>query len=355
MSTVSWHLDYLDSLRSIAVLGVVLIHSHMMLGYTIPLSPVLAAIIDSGGYGVGLFFIVSAFTLFLSHDNRKDEASPTRSFFIRRFFRLAPMLYIAILLEHILLPRYGGGSKEMLLAALFIGGLHPTTIHAGALGGWSVADEALFYLCLPLLFWAIKSLKAALVWLTISLPIAFVVSHLLARAYPQYDGYGYFRLFWFVGQFPIFLMGIVAYFIWKRSSKDNKGASLALLAGVGVCYVLLLPFTARNFYQVGLVYAILLLSVALHPWRILVNPVTRFLGRISYSIYLLHFYPCYLLHRWNVSFPVVVIGTLWVSIPAAYLTWKFIEEPGIALGRRVIKRSESKSMREIECLTTQEF
>jgi peptidoglycan/LPS O-acetylase OafA/YrhL len=40
---------------------------------------------------------VSAFTLFLSHDNRKSECNPTMNFFIRRFFRLAPMLYIGIL------------------------------------------------------------------------------------------------------------------------------------------------------------------------------------------------------------------------------------------------------------------
>ena len=339
ISTARWHLDYLDSLRGIAVLGVVLIHSHTLVGHTAPLPRACAYFVDSGARGVGLFFIASAFTLFLSHDNRKSECNPTMNFFIRRFFRLAPMLYIAILV----VPFYVSESPRiMLLSALFLNGLHPNTIYTGALGSWSMADEALFYLCLPLLFAKIKNLRAAVAWLVIATPIAFVVSRLLARAYPQHNDY--FRFYWFVGQFPIFLMGIVGYFLWKRSSKDNKRASLALMVAAGVLYAFLLPFTYKNFYAVGLVCLMLLLSLAFHPWHMLVNPVTRFLGRISYSIYLVHFYPCIYLHHLNVTFPVIVAGTLAVTIPVAYLSWRFVEEPGIALGRRIITRLELRDV-----------
>ena len=48
--------------------------------------------------GVELFFVVSALTLCLSSAARSNrEALPTLNFYIRRFFRIAPMFYIAIM------------------------------------------------------------------------------------------------------------------------------------------------------------------------------------------------------------------------------------------------------------------
>jgi peptidoglycan/LPS O-acetylase OafA/YrhL len=345
MSTVRWHLDYLDSLRGIAVLGVVLIHSHTLLGKEVPLSATLGNFVDSGARGVALFFLVSAFTLFLSHDNRKNEHQPIKNFFIRRFFRLAPMLYVAILMDILIVPQYASGPVRMMIAGLFINGFHPTTIHGGPLGAWSVADEAMFYFCLPLLFAKIKNLQTALIWLFVTIPITFTVSHLAARSLPQHSDY--FRFYWFVNQFPIFLMGIVAYFLWKRSHQEGNKVSAVLLAVAVVLYISLLPLNFNNFYSTGLVCLLLLLSLSLRPWRILVNPATRFLGRISYSIYLLHFYPCVYLHNIVKGSPIpqyalIVAGTLAISIPLAYVTWRWVEEPGIRLGRRIIVKLEAR-------------
>src|SRR5689334_2851146 len=85
-------LDYLDALRGIAVLLVLMVHAgELNTGAT--LTPVLTNFIESGKYGVQLFFLISAFTIFYTL-HKGDKSS--RNFLIRRFFRIAPLYYIAV-------------------------------------------------------------------------------------------------------------------------------------------------------------------------------------------------------------------------------------------------------------------
>jgi peptidoglycan/LPS O-acetylase OafA/YrhL len=183
MKDVRWHLGHLDSLRGIAVLGVVMVHA----GLNLNLPHRLAYITNSGQRGVQLFFIVSAFTLFMSHDNRKDEHRPNLNFFLRRLFRLFPMFYVATAVACIFTPQYVGPRIDVLLSLLFLHGFTPRTIMHGALGGWSVATEAIFYMCLPLLFRIIRSLYAAIWFLFISVPVMYYVSGALTARFPQSD------------------------------------------------------------------------------------------------------------------------------------------------------------------------
>ena len=146
--------------------------------------PRMIEIAHTGQRGVALFFIVSAFTLFLSYDNRRDEQSPTRNFFLRRFFRLAPMFYVATVVSVVFLPILPGhGATSCSL--LFLHGLSSTAIGHGAVGGWSVADEALFYMLLPFLFSRIRSLKSALVWMIAASAVCYPLSRFLAQAFQR--------------------------------------------------------------------------------------------------------------------------------------------------------------------------
>ena len=92
--------QYIDSLRGIAILLVILVHIATVLGFMyypqFNEHPIFAKFVHNGMYGVLLFFILSAFTLIMSHYNRIGEPHSTRSFIIRRFFRIAPMYYLAI-------------------------------------------------------------------------------------------------------------------------------------------------------------------------------------------------------------------------------------------------------------------
>ncbi|HEY9657997.1 MAG TPA: acyltransferase family protein [Allocoleopsis sp.] len=81
-------LQSIDSLRGIAILLVILVHtSKSVEGLSFPIS----AISNYGQMGVQLFFIVSAYTLCLSMERRREERLKEVNFFIRRFFRIAPL------------------------------------------------------------------------------------------------------------------------------------------------------------------------------------------------------------------------------------------------------------------------
>jgi peptidoglycan/LPS O-acetylase OafA/YrhL len=61
--------------------------------YFSDLSPGVLALANQGARGVQLFFVASAMTLLMSWNARGDGAG---AFYIRRFFRIAPMFYISV-------------------------------------------------------------------------------------------------------------------------------------------------------------------------------------------------------------------------------------------------------------------
>ncbi|MCU1247321.1 MAG: acyltransferase 3 [Edaphobacter sp.] len=185
--------------------------------------------------------------------------------------------------------------------------------------------------------------------------IGYQISKVLGARYPNQSEY--FQFFSFSVQFPIFLMGIVGYFVWKEliasaNPETRKTISLMLLGVTGVLYWALLPFTNRTLYPTSLVCLMLVVALSLHPWPVLVNGITRFLGKISYSIYLLHFfifinlqeYLYQLKIRGAEQLTLCFGGTLLLTIPLAYITWRWIEEPGIRLGRHVIAKFEARKL-----------
>ena len=99
--------DYIDALRGFAILGVLMVHSAQAVA---PVHELLGQFMFSGVRGVQLFYIASAVTLCMSWRHRSAlEAAPLRNFFLRRFFRIAPMFYIAIVFYACLYgmaPRY---------------------------------------------------------------------------------------------------------------------------------------------------------------------------------------------------------------------------------------------------------
>jgi peptidoglycan/LPS O-acetylase OafA/YrhL len=364
MSTkLRWHLDHLDSLRGIAVLGVVMVHSAIWSGSYLPMRSRLVEIAHTGQRGVALFYIVSAFTLFLSYNNRRDEQRPTRNFFIRRFFRVAPMFYVAIVLSVVFLRTSAGSIHEILLSILFLHGLWPTAIMHGAVGGWSVADEALFYMMLPFLFSRIRSLKSALVWMAAATAICYPLSRFLADRFPTRAEY--FTFLSISVQLPVFLFGIVAYFTWKEFIAPNslsvaarKNLSSMFLMLAAVLYCGFLAVDNKLLYPSSLPYLILLMALSVYPWPLFVNRATRLLGKISFSIYLLHFVVFLTIQRWVIgetathhllaNHAVRWLGcffvTLFFTVPAAFVTWRWIEEPGIRAGRHIIAQLEGRNL-----------
>lgn len=88
-------LDFLDALRGWAILGVFITHCGSLVQYNGIFSP----LVSQAGYGVQLFFMISAFTIFYTLDHAKNtEKSIYVNFYIKRLFRIAPIYWLGIIL-----------------------------------------------------------------------------------------------------------------------------------------------------------------------------------------------------------------------------------------------------------------
>jgi len=365
------HLDFIDALRGIAAAAVALIHISQAVEQ---LPAWIQRFAAYGQYGVQLFFLASALTLFLSLEQRsKKDRRPAVAFLIRRFFRIAPLFWAAILVYtaiHGLAPRYwspqGISGWQIAATAGFMHGWTPASIDSVVPGGWSIAVEMNFYLLVPLLYRWIKNLRHAvmcfLITLVTGVVASLVVGRLLYGCMPPERQYliGGFTYFWLPAQLPVFALGIVLYAVLgvRRQeagpAEDRKWGALLLLLGG---YVFTAFFWRSNLHillpqqvMAGVSFFLLAWGLSLYPTALLVNPVTLYLGRISYSVYLCHF--------------AVLDGTVWLlgRVPAlsaaspatrfaavltltglgtlliATLTYHGIEVPGRKLGKWVIRR-----------------
>ena len=326
------------------------------------LPPLLAQLALNGQRGVQLFFLVSAFTLFLSNENRRrTELHPTRNFFLRRIFRLTPMYYAVIALTAAVLPGLFGGWRYALPGLFFAQGFSPEGILRVAPGAWTLTDEAMFYLSLPLLFRAVRNLRQAVLLFFVAAPAMAILSEILIRQHASL--YQYFSFLWFPIELPVFLMGIVVYFFWKEwlvpgrlcSPERIRLVSALFLAGFIVLLALNIPETNRKLYPSSAGWALLFVAVLLHPWPLLVNRVTIFLGKISFSLYLLHLFVLlpvtsaagrspFLVSHPSTRFLAQFLATLLLTAAAASLTWLYVEETGIRLGRRLIAHLDHRAV-----------
>ena len=93
----------------------------------------------------------------------------------------------------------------------------------------------------------------------------------------------------------------------------------------------------------------LALGLAMWPTRWLVNRATAYLGKVSYSLYLLHPTVIYLLtpmyrriydgtDQLSLALLASLAVTMAIVLPLSSLAYRFIEKPGIQLGRRIAAR-----------------
>jgi len=93
-------LEEIDGLRALAVLGVTWSHCWMFFDnldlnfFKIPINRLMSF----GGVGVDLFFVISGFCMTMAFTRNYQNLNVTnlKDFVIRRFLRIAPVYYIAL-------------------------------------------------------------------------------------------------------------------------------------------------------------------------------------------------------------------------------------------------------------------
>ncbi|MDX8398391.1 MAG: acyltransferase [Mariprofundaceae bacterium] len=354
--------DYIDAVRGFAILGVIALHTFYWVS---PSSEILIKIAREGGKGVQLFFIISAMTLFLSiHYRQRSDSYSWMPFFIRRFCRIAPMFYLAIIVYYgsAITQGWAPNGTQWWFTALtvvFAHGWHPETFNSIVPGGWTIAIEATFYLCIPYFFIKLKNIRVTCAALLLSLVLAFIlgrsVEYFTAPLYSDSQQYivTFFAGSWFFSQLPVFIMGILLFhMIDKYPHKDMK---LGILLMGLFCYLslVLLDFEGfANLLPKHIAYAMALctfiLSLHFFPNRLCVNVITIWIGRFSFSIYLVHFMIIQILRggpgdtlQGDSGFFSAFFLVLLISASISYFTYHCIELPGVALGKRWVQKLKS--------------
>jgi peptidoglycan/LPS O-acetylase OafA/YrhL len=283
---------YIDALRGYAILSVITAHVALAV---FPSDAIGQRLMQSGARGVQLFFVTSAIALMFAWHS---HANGTAAFFIRRLFRIAPMLWLAIpatfAVSAAIDPSSVATWDQIAATALFLHGLTPQWINTAVAGSWTIAVEATFYLLFPLIVVSVTSLRRAAVGLAVSFAVA-AAGWLFLLSYAQGLGaepsnWASFAFTSFAVQSPCFMIGVGTYFLIIRSDISDR---MAMFAGIAALLLIgaMCAVTRSSAAYIGFAFAFGALAVAFshNRLRMLVNRPICALGLISYSAYFWHF------------------------------------------------------------------
>lgn len=353
-----------DALRGIAASLIVVVHSINIL----PLGPEFRPV---GGFdwifryfvmGVPLFFIISAFSMSAAYAEGMAGKGALGRYAIRRLCRIVPLFYV-MLAAWLGYYHYLGSPPQdapTLLANLsFTFSLFPATQTSLVPAGWSIGIEMLFYAVFPLLL-LLRGAGAALAMLGASLLASWAWNQPMTGDLP-----GFYYWTHPVTNAPYFALGLLAWRVLPRLQTGDPARAGRLLLGLGVGSVLLmvaygpsidrqqtyvLPVSPVLLVGWGFAFFCIVLSQVIRPTAVLVNPVTLFLGRISYSLYLAHplviystgitvWIATHIAPEW-LALALILAAVFAIAIPVAWLLYTLIEAPFIALGRRLTARPQ---------------
>jgi peptidoglycan/LPS O-acetylase OafA/YrhL len=274
-------------------------------------------------------------------------------FYTRRFFRIAPLLYVMLavtLLRDFIMWRATHSPAEVAENLFFVFNLVPGKQTGIVWASWSIGVEVVFYVLFPVFyFWAKDIFRACMLLLgAVALAMAFRISLASYSA----TAVEFFPMS-FLRHLPIFALGIAAFRFYERFGKHQIRPAEAILLVITLVIFDASALTLDAvfddaYYLQGPWFVALLLGLAVRPVSLLVNKVTKALGKLSYSLYLIHpplilmMIPIYRrVYAWNlpldVKYWVVVVLTFGVLITISSLSYRFLEEPGIRLGKRIAR------------------
>lgn len=364
--------DCLDGLRGIAALWVLVGHAHILSGFKVPL-------IGDPDLGVDLFILLSGF-LMVFHYRLREEREPWgapstwKTFWARRFFRIAPLYYVmlvaAIMLgpliyeSRMVIDAFNGvppqpavrfvdqGIWNWIAHLSFLFGAVPNYAYRTALPDWSIGLEMQFYLALPFLMLLIQRLGLA-----IGLFVIVAAGTFLAFAAPH-AGLHFPMPSFLPLKMHVFAAGMLMASI-MQANRERAWIAFAcavvmILLPVGGGFGGLRHIVAR----IAIISAFFVLvhhdklpallgAPASRAARVLGNRFFHQLGELSFGVYLVHLLVmqptvAFLISHTSLASPARWLATLAITIPVAYLIaavgYRFVEVPGQALGKSLTRK-----------------
>ncbi len=326
---------------------------------------------------VGMFFMLSGFILALNYPpGRKWTRADARSFFLARLSRIYPVYLLSLLamvpfvlgpalVQHdraLVLRRAASGATSLLLLQAWL----PRVALSWNGPGWSISDEAFFYLCFPLLAAALfrpaalRRCVAVLLglWFVALVPPALAMaSHVhgfsdaVATQNPDLP-FAAFIKFNPLLNLAMFLAGVTVcrcYLLLKASRALHRRGYVLYGPGLLLLFTVTamadrVPYPLMHNGLLLPAHAAIILGLALGDrflCTLLSNRLLVFLGKASYAEYLLHLPVRLLFDQLGASWtPLCQVVYLLAVLCVSALVFRFFEDP---LQRRLRQARWSKS------------
>ncbi|MBK5187213.1 MAG: acyltransferase, partial [Gemmatimonadaceae bacterium] len=333
------YIPTLDGWRAIAILGVMVSHA----GHSYSVAPGRESIFDGialGTHGVNLFFAISGLLITSRLLEEWDTAGHVslRRFYIRRAFRILPpaLLYlgcVALLGALGLLPVVWNG---FVAATLFFRNYLPVILGPNGAGFftshyWSLGVEEHFYLFWPALLLFAGRKRALSVAMGIAVLVA-VWRHF--EAWREIMLYNAIQPTYFARsdtRIDSIMWGVVAALALSRPDVralvERYLSTIVSLAFAALYGAIVYRYGTRPTFWEAMIVPVIIVGTVLRPrsivGRVLEHPAMRWIGRLSYSLYLWEFFFVYYpgvpstLGVWQ-TFPVNLIAAVACAAASYY-------------------------------------
>lgn len=331
----------LDALRGLAALSVLLFH------FTLPNEAELGWRFGIGVTGVDIFFMISGFVIFLTIQKMKNW----QQFVIFRFSRLYPVYWVCVSITASFIffcdPKVFDPINVLANLTMF-----PSYFGIEDLDGsyWTLIIELLFYTWVLLVYITNQLKKIVLIGVVFTITI--ILFHHFGSNYPAVYLFALQKI-QLINHFPLFLSGIVFYKLFTRPFSFSYVlvllfciASAIYLSDKGGRTMQILQ-RAEHGTLIVIYHLIFVLFISGRLTFLKMAPLL-FLGRISYSLYLLHQYIGLQLIRilkthFSLDIQFAILLTIVISIGLAALVTKYIEIPSVQFVRLQYKRQQAST------------
>ena len=288
----------------------------------------------SGAYGVMLFFMLSGFLMSHLYSKKAFNKTTVKHYFLARAARVVP-LYLAVVLGSYIFTSldfpllYDIANVNVLIGHLLF--LYGESVL------WSIPPEVHFYFVF-IIFWALAKNRLGYIYIvSIAVMILLFLTN-FPRISSEINGIPY-NFFNTIRSLPYFFIGVIFGLNYSTLTIPNylKSYGFVLtLCLIPLLYPAFSPVTSDAKYRMWLSYEVLLVMASVFfaivffvpdNNRVLANRVGDLLGKISYSLYLLHMPIILLVNKLSVSVELKLFISLLASIMVAFVSYTYFEKP----------------------------
>ncbi len=369
---------WVDGLRGIAALWVLLSHVQILSGLrNVPL-------LSWGSLAVDLFMMLSGFLMahnFLLRESEEpwDSGTTLIAFWARRFFRIAPIYYLLLVVALLVGPYMGAcrdaiahvwpatatsgyrytdqSAANLFLHLSFLFGALPEYAFRTPLPDWSIGLEMQFYLFFPFAMLAMRRFGFIVVGVILSL-IGLTVVQAAPAFFGRYEMPSFLPM-----KLYMFIVGM-----WLGIGRMKGALRAGLVAALAVAA--LVGFkegsdeAVARVLMIGSMYYLMndgsLPTTFVDRWvtrkvRLLfMSKVAKFLGDTSYCVYLLHLLvllpvaaflasnSAYVALPAPVRFSLVLSIVLPIVLLSAWALYHTVEQGGIRMGKAVVAHAKRR-------------